>query len=124
MLRVPTAARLRLTALPWPRPPARRRKPEYAPDAQRLEKLRMLRKGSVLVADNVICPGAPALLEYFGVTPWPGWNLECDADFLESKAQRKPVYESRRWSTRLLESSFEYRPDQPDAMTVSVYKLG
>lgn len=98
------------------------RKPEYAPDVRRLEKFRMLHTGSVLVADNVICPGAPALLEYLGVTPWTGWDLECADNFLETRPERKEVYESTRWSTRLLECNFEYRPDQPDAMSVSIYK--
>ncbi|KAJ1637659.1 S-adenosyl-L-methionine-dependent methyltransferase [Pavlovales sp. CCMP2436] len=97
-------------------------KPEYAPDLKRLEQRRMLRKGTVLVADNVICPGAPSLLADLGVTPWPGWDLECDENFLETRAQRREVYESRAWSTRLIEVPFEYRPDQPDAMSVSVRK--
>jgi catechol O-methyltransferase len=97
-------------------------KPEYAPDAQRLEDLGMIRRGSVLVADNVICPGAPALLEYLGVKPWTGWNLECDANFPKTRAEREAVYESKRWSTRLIECAFEYRPEQPDALSVSVYK--
>ncbi|KAG8468390.1 hypothetical protein KFE25_013473 [Diacronema lutheri] len=98
-------------------------KPEYAPDLKRLEKLRLIKSGSVVVADNVICPGAPALLEYLGVEPWrTGWDLECDANFFLTRAQRRDVYESARWSTRLVECAFEYRPEQPDAMSVSIYK--
>jgi predicted O-methyltransferase YrrM len=87
-----------------------------------LERMRLFRAGSVLVADNVVCPGAPALLEYLGVTPWTGWNLECDANFPQTRAERKESYENGKWTTRLVDCAFEYRPDQPDAITVSVFK--
>lgn len=96
-------------------------KPEYAPDLRRLEKLRMLRTGSVVVADNIVCPGAPALLEYLNVAPWPGWDLECDPEFPLTRSERRDEYVSRHWRTRLVDCSFEYRPEQPDAMSVSVY---
>ncbi|XP_027715210.1 catechol O-methyltransferase [Vombatus ursinus] len=36
----------------------------YVPDTKLLEESGVLRKGSVLLADNVICPGAPDFLEY------------------------------------------------------------
>ncbi|XP_072455886.1 catechol O-methyltransferase isoform X2 [Notamacropus eugenii] len=39
-------------------------KERYVPDTKLLEDSGVLRKGSVLLADNVICPGAPAFLEY------------------------------------------------------------
>ncbi|XP_018412454.1 PREDICTED: catechol O-methyltransferase-like [Nanorana parkeri] len=39
-------------------------KEKYLPDIQLLEKCRLLRKGSVILADNVICPGAPDFLKY------------------------------------------------------------
>ncbi|XP_078522448.1 catechol O-methyltransferase-like [Lissotriton helveticus] len=39
-------------------------KDEYRADTKRLEKSGLLKKGSVLVADNVIWPGAPEFLQY------------------------------------------------------------
>ncbi|XP_069071395.1 catechol O-methyltransferase-like [Pleurodeles waltl] len=39
-------------------------KDAYTPDTKLLETCGLLRKGSVLVADNVICPGAPEFLQY------------------------------------------------------------
>ncbi|CAH2295593.1 catechol O-methyltransferase [Pelobates cultripes] len=39
-------------------------KDKYKPDTQLLEKCNLLRKGSVILADNVIIPGAPDFLEY------------------------------------------------------------
>ncbi|XP_034023189.1 catechol O-methyltransferase B [Thalassophryne amazonica] len=36
----------------------------YLPDTKLLEECSLLRKGSVLLADNVICPGTPEYLEY------------------------------------------------------------
>ncbi|XP_029427869.1 catechol O-methyltransferase [Rhinatrema bivittatum] len=36
----------------------------YTPDTKLLEECGLLKKGSVLVADNVICPGAPDFLQY------------------------------------------------------------
>ncbi|XP_077317809.1 catechol O-methyltransferase-like isoform X1 [Lithobates pipiens] len=39
-------------------------KEKYLPDTQLLEKCGLLKKGSVLLADNVIVPGAPDFLEY------------------------------------------------------------
>ncbi|XP_030634163.1 catechol O-methyltransferase B [Chanos chanos] len=39
-------------------------KDSYLPDTKLLEECGLLRKGTVLLADNVICPGAPDYLEY------------------------------------------------------------
>ncbi|XP_007663241.1 catechol O-methyltransferase A [Ornithorhynchus anatinus] len=39
-------------------------KEQYLPDTKLLEECRLLREGSVLLADNVICPGAPEYLAY------------------------------------------------------------
>lgn len=39
---------------------------EYEPDLKRMEKLNFVAPGTVVLADNVIVPGAPKLLEYFG----------------------------------------------------------
>ncbi|XP_069817181.1 catechol O-methyltransferase-like [Dendropsophus ebraccatus] len=39
-------------------------KDRYTPDTKLLEELRLLREGSVLLADNVVYPGIPDFLEY------------------------------------------------------------
>lgn len=44
-------------------------KDRYVPDTKLLEECGLLRKGSVLLADNVICPGAPEYLEYIRKSP-------------------------------------------------------
>ncbi|XP_061113665.1 catechol O-methyltransferase A [Conger conger] len=44
-------------------------KDRYLADAQLLEECGLLRKGSVLLADNVICPGTPEYLEYVRNSP-------------------------------------------------------
>ncbi|XP_026163256.1 catechol O-methyltransferase B isoform X1 [Mastacembelus armatus] len=44
-------------------------KDRYLPDTKLMEKCGLLRKGSVLVADNVICPGTPDYLEYVRSSP-------------------------------------------------------
>jgi len=70
-------------------------KEDYDDEIQRLERLGLLRVGSVVLADNVICPGAPDYLEY----------LDRRRD---------------KFSTELIPVPFEYRPETPDAMSVSV----
>ncbi|KAI4872272.1 hypothetical protein NFI96_027702 [Prochilodus magdalenae] len=44
-------------------------KDRYVPDTKLLEECGLLRKGSVLLADNVICPGAPEYLKYIRNNP-------------------------------------------------------
>ncbi|KAB5567191.1 hypothetical protein PHYPO_G00229950 [Pangasianodon hypophthalmus] len=44
-------------------------KDRYLPDIKLFEECGLLRKGSVLLADNVICPGAPEYLEYVRNSP-------------------------------------------------------
>ncbi|XP_075072809.1 catechol O-methyltransferase-like isoform X2 [Mixophyes fleayi] len=39
-------------------------KDRYKSDTQLLEKCNLLKKGSVILADNIICPGAPDFLEH------------------------------------------------------------
>ncbi|KAG9462540.1 hypothetical protein GDO78_013905, partial [Eleutherodactylus coqui] len=39
-------------------------KDKYTDDTKLLEKCNLLRKGSVILADNVIIPGAPDFLQY------------------------------------------------------------
>ncbi|XP_076132255.1 catechol O-methyltransferase A [Alosa pseudoharengus] len=44
-------------------------KDRYLPDTKLLEECGLLRKGSVLMADNVICPGTPDYLAYVRSSP-------------------------------------------------------
>ncbi|XP_062446565.1 catechol O-methyltransferase isoform X1 [Rhea pennata] len=44
-------------------------KDRYSPDTILLQECNLLRKGSVLLADNVICPGAPEFLNYVRNSP-------------------------------------------------------
>ncbi|XP_078409018.1 catechol O-methyltransferase-like [Cetorhinus maximus] len=44
-------------------------KDRYQPDTQLLEECGLLRKGTVLLADNVIAPGAPEFLQYVRNNP-------------------------------------------------------
>jgi catechol O-methyltransferase len=78
-------------------------KPCYLPDTQAMERLGLLRAGSVLAADNVVYPGAPDFLAW-----------------VDSAAGR--------YATRLLPAPFEYEQvwkegweeDKQDALSVSV----
>ncbi|XP_053172480.1 catechol O-methyltransferase B [Scomber japonicus] len=44
-------------------------KDRYLPDTKLIEECGLLTKGSVLLADNVICPGTPDYLEYIRSSP-------------------------------------------------------
>ncbi|XP_063064797.1 catechol O-methyltransferase A [Engraulis encrasicolus] len=44
-------------------------KDRYLPDTRLLEECGLLRKGSILLADNVICPGTPDYLAYIRSSP-------------------------------------------------------
>ncbi|XP_028853695.1 catechol O-methyltransferase B [Denticeps clupeoides] len=44
-------------------------KDRYLPDIKLLEECGLLRKGTVVLADNVICPGTPDYLEYIRNSP-------------------------------------------------------
>uniref|UniRef100_A0A1A8KFT0 catechol O-methyltransferase n=5 Tax=Nothobranchius TaxID=28779 RepID=A0A1A8KFT0_NOTKU len=44
-------------------------KDRYLPDTKLMEECGLLRKGSILLADNVICPGTPEYLEYIRNSP-------------------------------------------------------
>lgn len=57
------------------------RKNLYLPDLQTMEKLGLVVKGTLVVADNVIYPGTPEYLEYVG---------------------------SKAWDTKLIDAKFEY----------------
>ncbi|KAM9408589.1 catechol O-methyltransferase B [Pholidichthys leucotaenia] len=41
----------------------------YLPDTKVMEECGLLRKGSILLADNVVCPGTPEYLEYIRNSP-------------------------------------------------------
>ncbi|XP_028303322.1 catechol O-methyltransferase B isoform X2 [Gouania willdenowi] len=44
-------------------------KDRYLPDTKLMEECGLLKKGSILLADNVICPGTPDYLEYVRNSP-------------------------------------------------------
>jgi len=70
-------------------------KDRYLPDLKIAESTGLLSKGSVIVADNIIVPGAPGYLEYVQHTP--------------------------RYETSIIKSSIEYFDDIEDALAVSKY---
>ncbi|KAL0978626.1 hypothetical protein UPYG_G00173030 [Umbra pygmaea] len=45
-------------------------KDRYLPDTKLLEECGLIQKGTVLLADNVICPGTPDYLEYVRNSPY------------------------------------------------------
>ncbi|XP_068598924.1 catechol O-methyltransferase B [Brachionichthys hirsutus] len=69
-------------------------KEAYLPDTKLLEESGLLRKGTVLLADNVICPGTPQYLEY--------------------------IRSSRRYQTQFYKSHLEYTKAE-DGMEKSVF---
>lgn len=69
-------------------------KEEYDDDLQQMERLNFMHRGTIIVADNVICPGAPEYLAY----------LDTHSD---------------RYKTEIIDVPFEYRPDTPDGMSVT-----
>jgi len=98
-------------------------KPEYAADLKRLERLGFIRKGSVVLADNVLFPGAPELLTYLGV-PFEiavddVSGQECLSALSATRGDRT-LFEAHRWRTSLISVPFEYRPLTPDAISYSV----
>jgi catechol O-methyltransferase len=71
----------------------------YLQDIKFIEATGLLHKGSVVVADNVICPGAPDYLDYIRSNP-------------------------AKYDTRFIPSYLEYSNKQiPDGLEVSVWKL-
>ena len=71
----------------------------YDKDLQSLEKLRLVRKDSAVLADNIKIPGAPRYLEYL----YHGKGYQT-------------------WRTSVIDVPFEYRPETPDAMTLSIWR--
>ncbi|CAF1332789.1 unnamed protein product [Adineta steineri] len=68
----------------------------YLRDFKILEDVGLIKSGTMIVADNVICPGAPDYLEY---------------------VQNNPNY-----STTLRESTLEYNDNLRDAVAISIRK--
>ena len=68
-------------------------------DLETLERLRLVRRNSAVLADNVKLPGAPRYLDYL----------------FHGKG-------ALSWDTAVIDVPFEYRPETPDAMTYSVYR--
>ncbi|KAJ1458575.1 S-adenosyl-L-methionine-dependent methyltransferase [Pelagophyceae sp. CCMP2097] len=95
-------------------------KPEYAKDLELLRKRGLLAPGALVVADNVLFPGAPELLSYLGVP------FETTTDETSGQAclavQTDARWTSKDFATTLKRTPFEYRPLTPDAMTFSIYK--
>jgi len=71
-------------------------KDRYLSDFQLIESLSLVQPGSVIVADNVIYPGAPDYLKY--------------------------IRESRHYTTTFYEATLEYDDRIPDGVEVSVRK--
>ena len=55
----------------------------YLPDLQALERLGLVAPGTVVVADNVVYPGAPGYLEYVGTM-----SGRYDTELLEARGAR------------------------------------
>jgi catechol O-methyltransferase len=66
----------------------------YLSDFKLLEQEGLMKQGTTIVADNVICPGAPDYLEYVRNNP--------------------------QYSSTFYESTIEYRDDIPDGMEITV----
>ena len=97
-------------------------KPEYARDLKLLERLGLVAQGSVVLADNVIFPGAPELLAYLGVPHAATEDEVSGQECLRTtpEALRGAEYNANGWRTKLLPVPFEYRPLTPDAISYSV----
>ncbi|NXD07306.1 COMT methyltransferase, partial [Nothocercus nigrocapillus] len=69
-------------------------KDRYSPDTILLQECNLLRKGTVLLADNVICPGAPEFLKYIRKNPhFQCTNYPCYLEYMAVKdAMEKAVF--------------------------------
>ena len=96
-------------------------KPEYAVDLRRLESLGLIRTGTVVLADNVLFPGAPELLEYLGVPNAPAEDSASGQECLAAPEAMVPgsSFQAQGWRTSLIPVPFEYRPLTPDAISYS-----
>jgi predicted O-methyltransferase YrrM len=95
---------------------------QYATDLKRLEQLGLVRKGTVVLADNVVFPGAPELLAYLGVPFVVSTDDASGQECLAAPAAAAlptAAYVNHGWKSRLLSVPFEYRPLTPDAVSYS-----
>ncbi|KAF3908886.1 hypothetical protein AA313_de0204338 [Arthrobotrys entomopaga] len=90
-------------------------KPSYAPDLRLCESLRLVKPGSVIVADNIIYPGNPPYLEYV--------RSSCEEKRLQTKVSEAQIDERAygRWDlvyeSKLVES---YEPTgEKDGVEIS-----
>lgn len=94
-------------------------KADYRTDLELLASNGLLMPGALVVADNVLFPGAPEFLDYLGVP------YESSTDELTGQpclVANTPRGTSPSFDTRLVGTSFEYRPETPDALSISTYK--
>lgn len=101
-------------------------KPDYARDLETLRRRGLLADGAIVVADNVLFPGAPELLAYLGVPHAQSTDDVSGQACLNSTAADGVAFASTHeggdaFSTTLLRTPFEYRPETPDALTISTY---
>lgn len=101
-------------------------KSEYRRDLELLASSSLLAPGALVVADNVLFPGAPDYLDYLSVdyarTSDPATGQPCLTLLPPSDRDQLPVsWKSRMFETRLLSVPFEYRPETPDAMSFSTF---
>ena len=94
-------------------------KPEYADDLKRLERLKLVGKGTVVLADNVIFPGAPELLTYLGVPHATSTDEISGQECLVATGPPGASFKAHGWKTHLIPVPFEYRPLTPDAISYS-----
>ncbi|XP_067395954.1 catechol O-methyltransferase isoform X1 [Emydura macquarii macquarii] len=68
-------------------------KDRYMPDTILLLECGLLRKGSVIVADNVICPGAPEFIQYIRNNRFECTNYPSHVEYMKAKdAMEKAVF--------------------------------
>lgn len=94
-------------------------KADYRTDLELLASKGLLMPGALVVADNVLFPGAPDFLDYLGV------EYETSIDELTGQpclVATAAGGTSSSFDTRLVGTAFEYRPETPDALSISTYK--
>ena len=94
-------------------------KADYAKDLEALVKRGLLQDGALVVADNVLFPGAPELLDYLRVPFDRAQDDVSGQPCLLVKEDRE--FRSPNFMTTLVRSPFEYRPETPDGLTFSTY---
>ena len=94
-------------------------KADYARDLDLLVSRQLLADGALIVADNVLFPGAPDLLDYLNVPYVPGTDDASGQPCLRASADS--VFTSSHFDTTLVATPFEYRPETPDALLFATY---